>query len=162
MLEAMGVMFFLFLVLAGALMCGFLGAVVAARNDAPGLGFLMGLLFGPIGVIVAFALDGRPKCAKCAGRLDPNATVCQHCGHEWGAKPAKRREHQEAIAAQHRRHDEARSAKCQDRRDARREKWQSVAAKWHGFGSESKFLLVFWFAIVWVAVLVFGGTYLWM
>lgn len=42
-------------------------------------GAVLGLFLGPIGVVAAFALDGRASCPHCAGRLDGRGQICQHC-----------------------------------------------------------------------------------
>lgn len=62
--------------------CGILGGVIASAKDAGVAGFLVGALFGPLGVIAAFALDGRPQCEKCRTRLDTRASICPQCGTE--------------------------------------------------------------------------------
>ena len=59
--------------------CGFLGAVIGQCRRDLGGGLLLGLVFGPLGVIAALGLDGRPCCPRCGGRLDSMGRVCQHC-----------------------------------------------------------------------------------
>ena len=66
--------------IAGAAICGALGYVVGNAKAAGAAGFWLGFLLGPLGIIVAFAIDQRPKCPKCLGRVEPPAKVCQHCG----------------------------------------------------------------------------------
>ena len=56
------------------------GAAAGQRRGEAFLGALLGLLFGPVGVIGALGLDGRARCSHCAGRLDGIGEVCQHCG----------------------------------------------------------------------------------
>jgi len=84
--------------------CVVAGGVVGARRNAPQGGALAGALLGPLGVVVAFALDGRPQCPRCAGRLDGKGHVCQHCRAalawpEFGEVP-KLREEPAPITAQ--------------------------------------------------------------
>lgn len=62
---------------------GVLGAIVGSRREKGVMGFYLGLLLGPIGVIVAFALDGRQSCVKCNSRLNGKPAVCPHCGQEY-------------------------------------------------------------------------------
>jgi hypothetical protein len=60
-----------------------LGCIIAAtaagdRKRAGAMGCLLGLLFGPLGVIAAFCVDYRPRCPFCAGRID-GGSICIHC-----------------------------------------------------------------------------------
>jgi len=64
------------------------GAIVGNRREAGGSGLMLGLLFGPIGVLTAFALDGRDCCPRCTGRVEQvgkRTHICPHCGTplEW-------------------------------------------------------------------------------
>jgi len=61
------------------ILCAILGGMVGSRNRAGGLGFMIGLLFGPLGVIAAFSLDKREKCPCCGGRLNGLPLICPHC-----------------------------------------------------------------------------------
>ncbi|NBW76012.1 MAG: zinc ribbon domain-containing protein [Sphingomonadaceae bacterium] len=79
------------------ILCGVLGAVIASSKGASGaIGFLLGLLFGPIGVIITFFMGSEAaqvdkkvsngtmkKCPRCAEAVLPDAHVCKHCGHEF-------------------------------------------------------------------------------
>lgn len=65
--------------LAVCVCCAILGAIVGQRRRSAGAGLLLGLIFGPLGIIVAFALDARPKCPACQERLNPAASLCPHC-----------------------------------------------------------------------------------
>jgi hypothetical protein len=58
------------------------GTVVGRLKERGLVGGLLGLLFGPIGVVAAFALDGRPTCPMCEGRLDASPRKCPHCRAE--------------------------------------------------------------------------------
>lgn len=64
---------------AGWLLCGILGAIVGSYREATVFGGALGLLFGPIGIVVAFALDGRRACSQCRGKVARGAVVCPHC-----------------------------------------------------------------------------------
>lgn len=72
--------------------CGVLGGIVGSAKHSAGAGFLLGFLFGPVGVLITLALDGRPKCHACKSRIDPEASVCPQCGAS-----LKRHEQQAAI-----------------------------------------------------------------
>ena len=62
------------------LCCGLLGWIVGFRRNAALAGLVLGILFGPLGVVAAFALDSRPQCPYCKGRLDGRGILCQFCG----------------------------------------------------------------------------------
>ena len=76
-------------------------AFIADKKRAVGFGFLLGLLFGPLGLIAAGLIDGRPNCPRCGGRINLLVSfdfpidapmesrepikpypICQHCGVE--------------------------------------------------------------------------------
>lgn len=61
------------------IVCGIVGAIIGASKDSSGIGFILGLLLGPLGVLAAFAVDGRAKCVHCHGRLNGKPEICQHC-----------------------------------------------------------------------------------
>lgn len=61
------------------IVCGVAGAIIASRHNSGVAGFFLGILLGPIGVIAAFALDGRRKCPQCASRMNDGAKVCPQC-----------------------------------------------------------------------------------
>lgn len=67
------------------LVCGVVGGVIGNTKDAGVSGFLLGALLGPLGVLAAFAVDGRPQCEKCRTRIDPKATICPQCRTERSA-----------------------------------------------------------------------------
>jgi hypothetical protein len=72
-------MVFLIYLLAWAAYFGTLGAIIAYFKRAPGIGAMLGGLFGPLGVVAAFAVDNRPSCSNCSGRLEDGAETCPHC-----------------------------------------------------------------------------------
>jgi hypothetical protein len=57
--------------------------VIAAQKCAGLKGFFAGLFLGPLGALVAFSLDARPRCRTCGGRVDMpvefNPRLCPHC-----------------------------------------------------------------------------------
>jgi hypothetical protein len=59
--------------------CAMVGLVVGSGKCARADGFILGLLLGPIGVIIAAFVDHRPKCPNCLERLQPRARLCWHC-----------------------------------------------------------------------------------
>lgn len=66
-------------VLITAVVCGILGAIIGSFKNAGDIGGMLGAAFGPLGVIGVLAIDGRPQCPKCGGRLDGTPEVCPHC-----------------------------------------------------------------------------------
>jgi hypothetical protein len=79
------------ILIIGAVCCAICGGIVGARNDAYHGGMILGLLFGPVGVLAAFALDSRPSCPHCGGRIDAALfPVCPHCGGAIDREKVKR------------------------------------------------------------------------
>lgn len=72
----------------GLLLCGFIGRAVAAQKDAGTAGFYLGFFLGPLGIVVAALIDGRPLCPNCGGRIQGRPQMCQHCGtrFKWSGK----------------------------------------------------------------------------
>jgi hypothetical protein len=82
------------------LICGLVSAIVASSRGANGCGaFLVGMLLGPFGIIIAFVMpakarvavkaarDGLPpawlrECPACKSQIQVNATVCKFCQRE--------------------------------------------------------------------------------
>ena len=60
----------------------FAGMVAAREREAGCLGFLLGLLFGPIGVFAALHVDGRASCPRCGVRVFQRAEICPRCHTE--------------------------------------------------------------------------------
>jgi hypothetical protein len=75
----------------------FIGASMLGPSNRAGTGALLGLLFGPIGVVVAYSLASSPSgknrieavaiargelrnCPICAEAIKPEALRCKHCG----------------------------------------------------------------------------------
>lgn len=64
------------------LVMGLVGFLLGKAKGKEALGFLLGVLLGPIGWIVILCADGSAhKCPYCQGNL-PSATAkrCMHCG----------------------------------------------------------------------------------
>lgn len=74
-----------FILIVSLLICGIIGALIGANKNAEGTGCLIGVLFGPLGLLAALATDNRKMCPNCGGRLNGTPPMCQHCGRslEW-------------------------------------------------------------------------------
>jgi len=64
---------------ASMVICGMLGQAVGAARMAYYTGLFLGLFFGPLGVLVAFAVDKRTQCPNCCSRLGGLARECPYC-----------------------------------------------------------------------------------
>ena len=81
------------------LLCAVIGAVISGnKGRGAGGGFFLGLLFGPLGILLAAvlpAVNTQPpsearqlaggtvkKCPFCAELIRLEATVCKHCGRD--------------------------------------------------------------------------------
>lgn len=73
-------------VFSGCAISAVAGDVIARQKQAEWVGFWLGLLLGPLGVVAACFIDRRPNCPHCGGRI--NATpakrypICPHCKTE--------------------------------------------------------------------------------
>jgi hypothetical protein len=113
------------IIAAVAVPCAILGYVIGSAKNSGAEGLALGLLFGPLGVIAAFALDNRPQCRSCLGRIDPAARVCPHCTAAIVVNDPARQ--QEAIRAAQRRARELESMRIRRavEADLRRESFQA-------------------------------------
>lgn len=86
------------------LIFGLVGFLLGKTKGKEGVGFLLGILLGPIGWIVVLLLGGsRHKCPKCQGSLpSESVTRCMHCGAALlsrGPKAAKAEKIRQQLAA---------------------------------------------------------------
>jgi MFS family permease len=63
---------------------GFLAAKIAEAKQAQREAFWFGAILGPLGLLIAFALDGRAQCPTCGARLDSRAatSICPFCAEK--------------------------------------------------------------------------------
>jgi len=61
------------------ILCSILGQAVGAARMAYYTGLFLGLFFGPLGILVAFAVDKRTQCPNCSSRLGGLARECPYC-----------------------------------------------------------------------------------
>jgi ribosomal protein L37AE/L43A len=86
-----------------ALLCGAICTSIYQSKGRPGSsGFLLGFLFGPLGVLIAAVLSAdtrhleevelrqgsRKKCPDCAESVMKEARKCKHCGYQF-VQPSK-------------------------------------------------------------------------
>ena len=57
-----------------------IGYAIGKTRNCPLVGALLGLLFGPLGWLLAFLNDRREQCPQCRGRVPDGAVRCLHCG----------------------------------------------------------------------------------
>ena len=62
------------------LLCGFIGMMIGSKKGEGCGGFMLGVLLGPIGVIIIMLVRGQRKpCLACKELINKKATVCPHC-----------------------------------------------------------------------------------
>lgn len=107
-------------ILGGWFLCGVLAGAVLSGKGGSGLGgFALGLLLGPIGIIIAalwpvsqktleekaLQVGEMMKCPHCAELIRAEANVCRYCGRELATSDFVK---QAAAASRERRKPEAR------------------------------------------------------
>ncbi|WP_366935526.1 recombinase family protein [uncultured Lamprocystis sp.] len=86
----------------------FSGVIAKSRNQDVLLWALVGLFFGPFGLIVAFlpseteglqstSRQAITKCKKCQEAIQFNARICRHCGTHFPYLAEPARSHVELI-----------------------------------------------------------------
>lgn len=79
------------------IICGGVAAMIASsKGGSGGMGFLAGVLLGPIGIIVALFMGNEAarvekvvssgqmkKCPMCAEAVLMDAVICKHCRHDF-------------------------------------------------------------------------------
>ena len=70
----------IFILIFCLLFCGAIGAAIGKTRNNQAVGFFVGLVFGPVGWLLAVFDDKRAKCPECGSRILVGAVRCRHCG----------------------------------------------------------------------------------
>ena len=66
------------------LVCGIIAAMIGGRKGMGTSGFLIGVLLGPLGVLIAhFSKGDRKTCSSCKELVHKEAKVCPHCQRDF-------------------------------------------------------------------------------
>lgn len=67
--------------------CGLIASIVGAKKGEGVIGFIVGFVFGPIGLLLVIASKGKDgwRCRFCKEGVHKDATVCKHCGSSLAA-----------------------------------------------------------------------------
>ena len=67
---------------------GIVAAIIGSKKGAGCAGFILGMLLGPFGIIIALFITGdRKTCPFCRELIHQDATVCSHCQRDLSVKP---------------------------------------------------------------------------
>jgi uncharacterized membrane protein YeaQ/YmgE (transglycosylase-associated protein family) len=61
------------------LVCGIVAGIIGSAKNAGVQGFILGVMLGPLGILAAFAVDGRMNCSQCGTKLNAGAKICPSC-----------------------------------------------------------------------------------
>lgn len=60
--------------------CGIIAALIGSKKGEGALGFFVGFIFGPIGILITILSRGnRQQCKNCKEIIHKKAIVCRHC-----------------------------------------------------------------------------------
>jgi hypothetical protein len=62
-----------------SIVCAGFGKALGSNKNAGKEGFFLGLVLGPIGVVVAALYDLRPACPHCGTKLNSHPEICPGC-----------------------------------------------------------------------------------
>jgi predicted RNA-binding Zn-ribbon protein involved in translation (DUF1610 family) len=64
-------------------LCALIAMGIGSRKNEAGKSFVVGLLLGPLGVLLAMVSQGdRWPCPHCSEPVLSTAKVCPHCGRD--------------------------------------------------------------------------------
>jgi hypothetical protein len=62
-----------------AIVCGVLGITIGSKKGRPIVGLLLGLLFGPLGIVFLLLTRRKTTCPYCVAPIHKDAITCPHC-----------------------------------------------------------------------------------
>jgi hypothetical protein len=79
------------------LACGVIAGMIGAEKGEGCCAFVLGVLLGPIGIVIALLVKGnRKRCASCKELIHKDASACPKCGSSTTRAPS-RPEHLTAL-----------------------------------------------------------------
>ena len=73
--------------------CGVIAAVIGSDKECGCLGFILGILLGPFGIIIILLIKGNRKLSPyCMSRINAEATVCSKCQRDMPQEEKAERE----------------------------------------------------------------------
>ena len=70
------------------LLCGIIAAMIGSQKGEGCFAFIMGVLFGPFGILFALVSNGNRKvCPSCKELIHKDAMVCPHCQRDMNPYP---------------------------------------------------------------------------
>ncbi len=63
----------------GAVPFALLGRSIGQSKNAQVLGFWLGLLLGPLGLVITLFSDGRIPCPFCGDKINGKPEICKSC-----------------------------------------------------------------------------------
>ena len=61
---------------------GIAGMLIGGNKNAEVAGVFLGVLLGPIGLLIAAIVDNRHMCPQCGVRLNGTPAICPGCSDE--------------------------------------------------------------------------------
>lgn len=73
------------------ILCGVVAAMIGAKKGEGCGGFILGVLLGPFGILIALLSKGNRKtCPHCKELIHQDATVCSRCQRDVAVQPSSK------------------------------------------------------------------------